>query len=218
MVGWRLGNVERPFELATEEKGGCRCFEQERMSQLKICVLGTAGVGKSVMTIHFISGKFEDMYDPTLEDVYTKTISIGERAFQLQILDTAGEDQYHTLRESYYRSEDGFMLVYAITEAASLAHLRTTWTALTRSRDSTTNFGCIVVGNKSDLADERVVPAADGERFADECKCDFIETSAKTGSCIREAYMQCCESILKRNPKFANTTSQHKEHKHCSLI
>ena len=109
------------------------------------------------------------------------------------------------------------MLVYSITEVHSLAHVRATWTALTRARDSTSNFGCIVVGNKSDLESERAVPLKDGERFADEIKVEFIETSAKTGDNILNAYRLLCEDVLKKHPKFV-LNSDRKEHKHCTLI
>merc|ERR1712185_121650 len=82
--------------------------------------MGAGGVGKSALTCRYTQGTWVEKYDPTIEDQYTKTVELdtgaGTRAIALEILDTAGQDEYSPLRETFMHTGDGFLLVYSLTD------------------------------------------------------------------------------------------------------
>ena len=81
---------------------------------LKIAVLGQTLVGKSALTFRFINDKFPNEHDTTIEDSYSFTAKIDGINCQLEILDTAGQDDYQTMLDTWINSSDGFILVYSI--------------------------------------------------------------------------------------------------------
>ena len=95
------------------------------MSAVKLIVMGAGGVGKSALSCRYTQGTWVEKYDPTIEDQYTKTVELdtgsGMRAVPLEILDTAGQDEYSPLRETFMHTGDGFLLVYSITILLSQA-------------------------------------------------------------------------------------------------
>uniref|UniRef100_A0A914VW02 Uncharacterized protein n=1 Tax=Plectus sambesii TaxID=2011161 RepID=A0A914VW02_9BILA len=82
----------------------------------RLVVVGGGGVGKSALTIQFIQQYFVTDYDPTIEDSYTKQCFIDEDICKLEVLDTAGQEEFSTMREQYLRTGEGFLLVYAVTD------------------------------------------------------------------------------------------------------
>eukprot|EP00034_Subulatomonas_tetraspora_P001159 GABW01001448.1.p1 GENE.GABW01001448.1~~GABW01001448.1.p1 ORF type:complete len:126 (+),score=14.46 GABW01001448.1:68-445(+) len=105
------------------------------MSEYKIVVVGAGGVGKSALTVRFIQGNFVEKYDPTIEDSYRKQVEIDGTPCMLDILDTAGQEEYSALRDQYMKTGQGFVLVYSITSPTSyeaLQELRDKLSALRR--------------------------------------------------------------------------------------
>uniref|UniRef100_A0A4W5RC75 RAS related 2 n=1 Tax=Hucho hucho TaxID=62062 RepID=A0A4W5RC75_9TELE len=98
MAGWKDGSVQEKYRLV---------------------VVGGGGVGKSALTIQFIQSYFVTDYDPTIEDSYTKQCVIDERAARLDILDTAGQEEFGAMREQYMRTGEGFLLVFSVTDRGS---------------------------------------------------------------------------------------------------
>jgi GTPase KRas len=90
----------------------------------EIALLGDGGVGKSSITIMFCRNHFIEEYDPTIEDSYTKQIKIEDEDFYLNVLDTAGPEEYKSLRQSLIRSKTGFVLVYSTTCKNSFSEIR----------------------------------------------------------------------------------------------
>jgi small GTP-binding protein len=84
----------------------------------RIGVVGEGGVGKSALTMQFIQKFFLDEYDPTIEDSYRKQIQVDGEVCHLDILDTAGQEEYSCMRNQYMRGMDGFLIVYSITSRA----------------------------------------------------------------------------------------------------
>merc|ERR1712170_214206 len=80
---------------------------------------GAGGVGKSALTIQFVRGCFIQNYDPTVEDLYTKTVNLNNQNYLLEILDTAGVEQFASMSDLYIRNGHGFILVYSITNLQS---------------------------------------------------------------------------------------------------
>ena len=86
---------------------------------MRIVVIGSGGVGKSCIVVRFVNGIFVKTYEPTIEDFYRKQIDVENETVMLDILDTAGHDEFSALRDSYMKTGDGFIIVYAINSASS---------------------------------------------------------------------------------------------------
>ena len=86
-----------------------------RMREFKVVILGSGGVGKSAITMKFVTGNFMEKYDPTIEDFYRKEIEIDQAPAMLEILDTAGTEQFASMRDLYIKNGQGFIIVYSIT-------------------------------------------------------------------------------------------------------
>merc|ERR1711953_1565035 len=87
----------------------------QNMREYKIVVLGSGGVGKSALTVQFVQGIFVEKYDPTIEDSYRKQVEVDGQQCMLEILDTAGTEQFTAMRDLYMKNGQGFVLVYSIT-------------------------------------------------------------------------------------------------------
>jgi len=85
------------------------------MKEFKVVVLGSGGVGKSALTVQFVSGHFMEKYDPTIEDFYRKEIEVDSCPCVLEILDTAGTEQFASMRDLYIKNGQGFVVVYSLT-------------------------------------------------------------------------------------------------------
>ena len=114
-----------------------------------------------------VSSHFAEEYDPTIEDSYRKRVTIDEESCLLDILDTAGKEEYSAMRDQYYRSGEGFVLIYSITDRSSFEQITTFRDHILRIKD-VEFVPIILVGNKIDLEDERQVTKAEGEKLAKE--------------------------------------------------
>jgi len=97
------------------------------MTEYKLVIVGGGGVGKSALTIQLIQNHFIDEYDPTIEDSYRKQVTIDDETCLLDILDTAGQEEYSAMRDQYYRAGQGFLVMYSINARHSLeeaTHIR----------------------------------------------------------------------------------------------
>ena len=133
---------------------------------------------------------FVEKYDPTIEDSYRKTVTIGSgdnSTKTLEILDTAGTEQFTAMRDMYLKRGDGFLLVYSITSAASLHDVVALHDRLVKVKG--TGAKIVLVGNKADLVDNRVVSREQGASLAAKWGCPFVETSARDPRSVDEAFM-----------------------------
>lgn len=94
------------------------------MREYKIVVLGSGGVGKSALTVQFVQGIFVEKYDPTIEDSYRKQMEVDGQQCMLEILDTAGTEQFTAMRDLYMKNGQGFVLVYSITAQSTFNDLQ----------------------------------------------------------------------------------------------
>jgi len=92
---------------------------------VKLIVMGVGGVGKSAITNRFVINRWVEKYDPTIEESYSTTVDVDGKALQVEILDTAGQDEYAPLRETFMHTGDGFLFVYSLTDDQTLEELRT---------------------------------------------------------------------------------------------
>eukprot|EP00736_Rhodelphis_marinus_P008771 Rmarinus@m.24981 len=181
------------------------------MTDYKIVIVGSGGVGKSAITVQFIQGTFLEKYDPTIEDSYRKQIDVDGKACLLDVLDTAGQEEYSAMRDQYMRTGQGFALVYDTTSSASFEDLESFRNQICRSKD-TDEVPMIIVGNKCDLEDERQVTSDTGEEFAKQFKfCKFIETSARSGKNVTELFNELVRSIDEHGEKSTGTSGKKKK-------
>uniref|UniRef100_A0ABI7ZNF5 RAS related n=1 Tax=Felis catus TaxID=9685 RepID=A0ABI7ZNF5_FELCA len=120
----------------------------------KLVVVGGGGVGKSALTIQFIQSYFVSDYDPTIEDSYTKICTVDGVPARLDILDTAGQEEFGAMREQYMRAGHGFLLVFAINDRQSFNEVGKLFTQILRVKDRD-DFPIVLVGNKADLETQR---------------------------------------------------------------
>ncbi|KAJ3279345.1 Ras GTPase [Blyttiomyces sp. JEL0837] len=162
--------------------------------EFKIVVVGGGGVGKSALTIQFIQSQFVDEYDPTIEDSYRKQCNIDGENAVLDVLDTAGQEEYSAMREQYMRSGEGFLLVYSITSRSSFEEIYQFHQQILRVKDRDW-FPVVLVGNKADLENERAVGVQEGREAARAFGCTFLETSARARVNVDEAFFALVRAI-----------------------
>ncbi|KAI6247805.1 Ras-like protein [Erysiphe necator] len=168
------------------------------LREYKLVVVGGGGVGKSCLTIQLIQSHFVDEYDPTIEDSYRKQCVIDEEVALLDVLDTAGQEEYSAMREQYMRTGEGFLLVYSITSRQSFDEILVFQQQILRVKDKD-YFPIIVVGNKCDLENDRQVSEAEGEALSRSFGCKFIETSAKSRINVDNAFYDLVREIRRYN-------------------
>jgi len=153
----------------------------------KIIVVGDGGVGKSAITIQFIQNRFEEEYDPTIEDTYQKFTEVDRKKVCLNVVDTAGQEDYIAMRDSWLRMGDGFVLVFSILEQQSFREIQQIKEQIMVAKDSN-SLPLVVVGNKKDLADNRQVTFESAQQFAHSLGSPYVETSAKTGENVERVF------------------------------
>jgi len=169
------------------------------MIEYKIVVLGSGGVGKSALTVQFVQGIFVEKYDPTIEDSYRKQVEVDGTQCMLEILDTAGTEQFTAMRDLYMKNGQGFILVYSITSKATFNELNDLREQIVRVKDIE-DVPMVIVGNKCDLESERDVSKEQGKAVADKYKnCSFYETSAKTRVNVSDIFYSLVRQINQKS-------------------
>ena len=166
------------------------------MSHYKLVVLGSGGVGKSALTVRFVQGIFVYKYDPTIEDSYRKQAEVDGQQCLLEILDTAGTEQFSAMRDLYMRNGQGFALVYSITSRASFEELAQLRYQILVVKDAF-HVPMVLVGNKCDLENEREVSTDEGQSLARQWgNITFMETSAKSKINTSEIFYDLVRQII----------------------
>ena len=140
-----------------------------------------------------MTDQFVEDYDPTIEDSYRKQVNIFGEDKMLEILDTAGEEEFCGVHDQCYRFGEAFVGVYSLTSKSSLADLDDLLARVHLVKDiayGEETISVIVVGNKVDLSDQRMVSVEEGRALASKYKAGYIETSAKEGINVEETFTQ----------------------------
>jgi len=165
------------------------------MTEYKLVVVGAGGVGKSALTIQLIQNHFVDEYDPTIEDSYRKQVVIDGETCLLDILDTAGQEEYSAMRDQYMRTGEGFLIVFAVNNAKSFEDITQYREQIKRVKDAE-EVPMVMVGNKCDLP-TRSVDMQQARDVARNYGIPFIETSAKTRMGVDDAFYTLVREIRK---------------------
>ncbi len=157
-----------------------------------VSVLGAGGVGKSALTLRFVRNFFVQDWDPTIEDAYRKQVQVDGKSCNLELLDTAGQDDYEALRHTWMTDRDAYIFVFSVDKAASLDELNSFFELHERINGKGSNFPIILVGNKKDLTDEnpgeRKVSLNEGRKRAERFGATYIETSAANGEHVNHVF------------------------------
>jgi small GTP-binding protein len=178
-------NMEEPKEL--------------REFVFKITVLGESAVGKTSLLNRFCEGTFSEDYLPTLgANIVRKDVNLEETNTKIRLImwDLAGQEKYNVIRSMYFQGCEGALLVYDVTRYNTFDNIKSRW--LRDFKKYIRKEGVyVLIGNKTDLVDERAVPREKGEELAEKINAShFVETSAKLGENIEEAFLSLVKQIL----------------------
>jgi small GTP-binding protein len=149
--------------------------------RLTICVVGSGGVGKSSLTVRFLKGIFPEFYDPTVEECYLTQYEYGFDRLDLEIIDTAGEEEFMMFRDCSMAKADAFLALFAINSLSSFLELKDVIAKIVREHDDDEAIPTVVIANKKDL-DEIEVNFDDVLKYCNRFNFPMLETSAKVHS------------------------------------
>jgi small GTP-binding protein len=167
------------------------------MSNPRLVVLGDGGVGKTCIIIRFVRDMFFEGYTPTLEAHYEATIKLANGdSLPIAITDTAGQEDFVSLRDLCMKEGDLFLVVYSVTEFKSLRFADELLDRIKTLQDGAVSF--VLAGNKCDLERERQVARADAQAVADKHGAKFIECSAVTKQGINDIFLEIARLWIER--------------------
>ena len=164
----------------------------------KIVLIGDTSVGKTNILSKYLKGEFDPKSKSTVGVEFgVKNFKIENNIVKVQIWDTAGEERYRSITNAYYKGAKGSLLVYDITNKKSFENVEKWISDLKANADE--DISMILLGNKTDLEDKRVVTTEEGKNKAEFYNLTFMETSAFNGNNIQEAFNELITDIYKRN-------------------
>ncbi|RDL38017.1 putative RAS-2 protein [Venustampulla echinocandica] len=196
-----------------------------KMVLYKLVVLGDGGVGKTALTIQLTLQHFVETYDPTIEDSYRKQVVIDGQSCMLEVLDTAGQEEYTALRDQWIRDGEGFVLVYSISSRSSFTRITKFHNQIQRVKESSASspsypgsplsstmplapVPIMLVGNKSDRVTEREVSTQEGHALARDLGCEFVEASAKNYINVEKAFYDVVRQLRRQRQVQSNARSR----------
>nr|XP_057934612.1 ras-related protein Rab-19-like [Doryrhamphus excisus] len=165
----------------------------------KIILIGDSNVGKTCVVQNFRSGVFSEKQQNTIGvDFTVRTLDIEGKKVKMQVWDTAGQERFRTITQSYYRSAHGAMITYDITKRSTFESVAG-WIQEVELYGAA-NVVLVLIGNKCDLEDEREVLFEEAcSRAKERGILAALETSAKDGQNVEEAFMMMARELLSRN-------------------
>jgi len=160
----------------------------------KLLIIGNSSVGKTSFLFRYADDSFTSAFVSTVGiDFKVKTVFRNDKRVKLQIWDTAGQERYRTITTAYYRGAMGFILMYDITNEESFNAVQDWVTQIkTYSWD---NAQVVLVGNKCDMQNERVVAVERGKHLANQLGLEFFETSAKENVNVKQVFERLVDMI-----------------------
>ncbi|KAK1165968.1 ras-related protein Rab-5B-like [Acipenser oxyrinchus oxyrinchus] len=187
---------------------------QTKICQFKLVLLGDMAVGKSSLVLRFVKGQFDEFQETTIGGERTQasgkmincplapmaaflaqSVCLDNTTVKFEIWDTAGQERYHSLAPMYYRGAQAAIVVFDITKPETFERAKAWVKEL--QRQASPNIVIALAGNKSDLAERRMVEYEEAQTYAEDTGLLFMETSAKTAMNVNELFL----AIAKKMPK-----------------
>jgi Ras-related protein Rab-1A len=163
----------------------------------KLLLIGDSGVGKSCLLLRFADDTYTESYISTIGvDFKIRTIELEGKTVKLQIWDTAGQERFRTITSSYYRGAHGIIVVYDVTDSETFSNVKQWLQEI--DRYASEGVDKLLVGNKSDLTNKKVVEYSVAKEFADQLNIPFLETSAKNATNVEQAFLTMAKQIKDR--------------------
>jgi len=163
----------------------------------KYIIIGDANVGKSNLLLRFAYGEFREEYQVTIGVEFgAKNVKIRDQTYRIQIWDTTGQENYRSITRNYYKNSACALLVYDITKRESFNNI-SIWIDECKNQTAKT-ISLVLVGNKSDLEDQRQVNTEEGQELAEKLGIPFFESSAKTGQNVDKIFQNSADEIAKK--------------------
>ncbi|GFX45889.1 ras-related protein Rab-35 [Trichonephila clavipes] len=175
----------------------------------KLLIIGDSGVGKSSLLLRFADNTFSGNYITTIGvDFKIRTLEIDGEKVKLQIWDTAGQERFRTITSTYYRGTHGVIVVYDVTNGESFANVKRWLHEIEQNCDMVKR---ILVGNKNDDPDRKIVLTEDAQRFADQMNIKLFETSAKENINVEEMFNEITRMVLQSKKEHKERQQQGNE-------
>eukprot|EP00045_Choanoeca_perplexa_P006987 m.61369 g.61369 ORF g.61369 m.61369 type:complete len:182 (-) comp13873_c0_seq1:2318-2863(-) len=162
----------------------------------KVALMGFPAVGKSSLAFQYVENKFDAEYVTTIQDQFEKCIKVGDRDFKLEIYDTMGVTELPNFPDDYLIM-DGWVMVYSVVEERSFDVVREVYDRLMAS--GALNPPLVIVANKCDLTEDRVISEAQGRQLAKDCGAVYLEASARENVNVARVFHDMVCEIEKRN-------------------
>ena len=170
---------------------------------IKILIVGDSTVGKTNFIKKYVENKFNESYfASTGIDLITTSIKIEGKSFKIQIWDTAGQEKYRAMTKNLFLKTQGIVIIFDISNETSFINLKSWMNDI--KEECSADIPMILVGNKLDLEDKRVIDKERAMEFAKNEKLEYIETSSKTGENINKALSLIIEKIYQRADSNSN--------------
>jgi small GTP-binding protein len=174
----------------------------------KIVMLGDGAVGKTAMTTRFTQNFFDADYKRTIgSDFAIKRLEIPDMNAQvtLQVWDLAGQPRFESVRQGFYRGARGGLLLYDVTRRRTFLNVEN-WKE-EAFKNLQKEIPLVLVANKVDLKDSRVVTTEEGEEYAKKNGFIYAESSALTGENVEEAYSNLCRIMIEYSKNLSQDNS-----------
>lgn len=169
-----------------------RCSDDSPLHQ--VCMLGTGGVGLTAIIRQFLFKELFLRYDPTVEDMYFGTVIVNGERRNLEIMDTAGQEEYSALRDQYIKGYHIFVYVFSVTSVSTFNAIDKMVMQTLRAHENENIYG-ILIGNKIDLKSDRTVLKEEAEAKAKFWGMPYIETTIYDRSTILHAFANLIKSF-----------------------
>ncbi|XP_070578911.1 ras-related protein Rab-15-like isoform X2 [Ptychodera flava] len=178
---------------------------------IRLLMIGDSGVGKTCMLCRFADDDSDEISQTHIStigiDFKMKTLKVDDKKIRIQIWDTAGQERYETITKQYYRRAQGVVVVYDISNETSFLNIKK-WIDLV-SNCASEDTEIMLVGNKNDSRQRRVITKERGEELAKELKVPFYETSAFNDTNIDEVFIELAKIVMKRNKREIEKQMEH---------
>ncbi|KAH0786859.1 ras-related protein Rap-1b-like isoform X3 [Histomonas meleagridis] len=164
-------------------------------NKIKLLSIGGGAVGKTSLTLQWIKEEFSENYTPTIEEMFEKTVEIDGKKYNIEITDTAGQDEFSTMKYRYIAPSQGFLFVFSITEEKSFSELPSLYKEVLDTKESS-SVPCVLAGNKADLRDDTSIPIQKGEQMAQKLHTKYFETSAKEATNVNECFIYLIKQVI----------------------